>query len=178
MYLIPTRPILSFIIEGLHTRRNYIYNRCSNPCPYHYHDSKTNIFFWARGFQVKIDIIFFIKNCDICSNLKGENSKSALFESELEVQTLEEQINMIPALSSFGVRSKLVRIFHPIEALHLVSTFDCFLYYKNIQVCRKSYWLLVNKLNRFLEFFGVYHHYRALGWCQKVNIHWYAVDRL
>ena len=27
-----------------------------------------------------------------------------------------------------------------------------------------SYWLLVNRLPRFLEFFGVYHHYRILGW--------------
>ena len=27
-----------------------------------------------------------------------------------------------------------------------------------------SYWLLVNKLPRFLEFFGVYHYYRILGW--------------
>ena len=37
-------------------------------------------------------------DCEICSNLKGENSNSTLFESELEVQSLEEQINMIPAL--------------------------------------------------------------------------------
>ena len=41
---------------------------------------------------------FLSKDCKICSNLKGENSNSTLFESELEVRTLEEQINMIPAL--------------------------------------------------------------------------------
>ena len=41
---------------------------------------------------------FLLKACEICSNLKGENSNSTLFESELEVRTLEEQINMIPAL--------------------------------------------------------------------------------
>ena len=41
---------------------------------------------------------FLLKDCEICSNLKGENSNSTLFESELEVRSLEEQINMIPAL--------------------------------------------------------------------------------
>ena len=46
----------------------------------------------------KDSLKFLLKNCEICSNLKGENSNATLFESELEVRTLEEQINMIPAL--------------------------------------------------------------------------------
>ena len=42
---------------------------------------------------------------------------------------------------------------------------------KKVSIFRKiqfmkifSYWQLVKKLPRFLEFFGVYHYYRMLGW--------------
>ena len=34
-----------------------------------------------------------------------------------------------------------------------------------------SYWLLVKKLPRFLEFFGVYHHYRILGWAWFIDFY-------
>ena len=34
-----------------------------------------------------------------------------------------------------------------------------------------SYWLLVNKLPRFLEIFGVYHYYRILGWAWFIDFY-------
>jgi len=60
--------------------------------------SKNGLAVGISGVPSKDPSKFLLKDCEICSKLKGENSNSTLFESELEVQSLEEQINMIPAL--------------------------------------------------------------------------------